>query len=409
MSLWQIFRVSVRALVRHKTRTLLTTLGIVIGVAAVIAMVAIGDGARVKLSESFNNMGTNLLILRSGSTHQSGQHGGYGSLPTITLDDVRAIRELSKVRRVSPRPEMSLQLQSAEANWKTDVGGVIPEFFEIRYWPIRTGRNISQSDVDNGTKVIVLGLTVAEKLFGPNADPLGQPVRIGNVPFVVVGLLEHKGQSPGGYDLDDNSYIPFSTYMEKVQGGLRNYATGQTYVSATTPEDAALAEEQVTELLRDRHHIAPGAEDDFQVRNMVEVAEAEAEGARTMGNLLAAVAAVSLLIAGIGIMNIMLVSVTERTREIGLRMAVGARPRDLLLQFLGESLVLSMLGGLLGVGLGVAGSDGMSRWLGWPLLLRSDAIVIAVGVSAIVGVVFGLYPAWRAAALDPIDALRFES
>jgi putative ABC transport system permease protein len=409
MSLWQVLRISMRALLRHKGRTLLTTLGIIIGVAAVIAMVAIGDGARVKLSESFNAMGTNLLILRSGSTRTSGAHGGYGSLPTITLEDIRAIRELSKVRRVSPRPESSLQLSSGESNWKTDVGGVIPEFFEIRYWPIRAGRNISQSDVDTGTKVIVLGLTVAEKLFGPGTDPLGQQVRIGNVPFVVIGLLEHKGQSPGGYDLDDNSYIPFTTYTEKVQGGLRNYATGQTYISATTQEDAGLAELQVIELLRDRHHIPPGAEDDFQVRNMVEVAQAEAEGAKTMGNLLAAVAAVSLLIAGIGIMNIMLVSVTERTREIGLRMAVGARPRDVLGQFVGEALVLSLIGGFLGVAAGVAGSDAMSAWLGWPLLLRADGIVVAVAVSASVGIVFGLYPAWRAAALDPIEALRFES
>jgi putative ABC transport system permease protein len=408
MGPWQIVRCALRALARHKGRTLLTALGIIIGVAAVIAMVAVGDGARVKLSESFNAMGTNLLILRSGSTRAAGQHGGYGSLPTITLDDLQAIRDLPLVRRVSPRPEQSLQLQGGETNWKTDVGGVIPDFFEIRYWPIRSGRNIQQSDVDGATKVIVLGLTVAEKLFGAGADPLGRQVRIGNVPFVVVGLLEHKGQSPGGYDLDDNSYVPFTTYVEKVQGGLRNYATGQTYISAVSQEQAAAAAQQVTELLRDRHHIVDGVEDDFQVRNMVEVAEAEAEGARTMAQLLASVAAVSLLVAGIGIMNIMLVSVTERTREIGLRMAVGARPRDVLWQFLTEALVLSLVGGALGVATGVAGSNAVSKWLGWPLLLRPGGIVAAVAVSAATGIVFGLYPAWRAARLDPIEALRFD-
>ena len=409
MSLVQIIRIAWRALARHKGRTLLTTLGIVIGVAAVIAMVAVGEGARVQLAESFNAMGTNLLIVRSGSTKTSGQKGGFGSLPTITIDDLKAMRELSKVRRVSPRPEQSLQLSSEGANWKTDVGGVIPEFFEIRYWPIKSGRNISQSDVDNGAKVIVLGLTVVKQLFGEGADPLGQPVRIGNVPFTVIGVLEHKGQSPGGYDLDDNTYIPFTTYNEKIQGGLRNYVTGQTYVSATSQDDAAEAEKQIEELLRDRHHIQPGEEDDFQVRNMVEIAEAQEAGSKTMGDLLAAVAAVSLLIAGIGIMNIMLVSVTERTREIGLRMAVGARPRDILYQFLTESLALSLFGGLLGVALGIASSDGMSAWLGWPLLLNVDGIVVAVAVSAAVGVIFGLYPAWRAATLDPIEALRFES
>jgi putative ABC transport system permease protein len=409
MSVWQTLRVAWRALSRHKGRMLLTTLGIMIGVAAVIAMVAVGEGARVKLSEAFNAMGTNLLILRSGSSKGSGAQGGYGSLPTITLDDLAAIRELSKVRRVSPRPEASLQLSSADANWRTDVGGVIPDFFDIRIWPIRRGRNISQSDVDAGTKVIVLGLTVARQLFGPDADPLDQQVRIGNVPFTVIGLLEHKGQSPGGYDLDDNSYVPFTTYMAKVQGGLRNYATGQTYVSASTPEDAGAAEAQITELLRERHHLQTGMEDDFQIRNMVEVAQAEADGAKTLGTLLAAVAAISLLIAGIGIMNIMLVSVTERTREIGLRMAVGARPRDVLVQFLVEAMALSLLGGLFGVALGIGGSDALSRWLDWPLLLRTDGIALALAVSAGVGVLFGVYPAWRAARLDVIDALRFES
>jgi putative ABC transport system permease protein len=405
----QILRAAARALARHKGRTLLTTLGIVIGIAAVIAMIAVGEGAKVKLAQSFDNMGTNLIILQSGSSHTGGAHGSFGSQPTISLDDLAAIRELSKVRRVSPRPEQPMQLVSAESNWRSDVGGVIPEFFDIRVWRIARGRNISASDVENGTKVLVLGQTTASKLFGPGVDPLGEQVRIANIPFTVVGLLEHRGQSPGGFDLDDNAYVPFTTYVAKLQGGLRHLVNGQSYVSATSREDAIGAEEQIAGLLRERHHLVAGVDDDFQVRNMVEAAEAEAAGAKTMATLLAAIAAVSLVIAGIGIMNIMLVSVTERTREIGLRMAVGARPRDILWHFLVEALALSLIGGLGGTALGVAGSDAIGRLLGWPLFLRVDGIVISVAVSAAVGLLFGVYPAMRAAALDPIEALRFEA
>ena len=410
MGPWQILRASVRALIRHKGRTLLTTLGIVIGIAAVITTVAVGEGATVKLTESFNNMGTNLLIVRSGSGHTGGAHGGFGSVPTVTLDDIAAMRELSKVRRVSPRPEQSMQLVAGGANWKCDVGGVIPEFFDIRIWPIKTGRNIGSADVDNGAKVLVLGLTTAAKLFGAGVDPIGAEVRIANIPFTVIGLLDHKGSAPGGFDLDDNAYVPFTTYVEKLQGGgLRHYINGSIYVGATSSADAAGAEQQIASLLRERHHLPPGVEDDFQIRNMVEAAEAEAEGARTMANLLAAIAAVSLLIAGIGIMNIMLVSVTERTREIGLRMAVGARPRAILWQFIAEALTLSLVGGVGGTALGVLGSDAIGSALGWPLYLRPNAVIVSVAVAAGVGLLFGVYPATRAAALDPIDALRFES
>ncbi|HEY1584449.1 MAG TPA: ABC transporter permease [Polyangia bacterium] len=410
MSPWQILRTSVRALIRHKARTLLTTLGMVIGIAAVITTIAVGEGAKVKLAESFNNMGTNLLIVRSGSGHTGGAHGGFGSVPTVTLDDIAAMRDLSKVRRVSPRPEQSMQLLSAGSNWKCDVGGIIPEFFDIRIWRIKTGRNISTTDVENGAKVLVLGLTTAAKLFGPGVDPIGAEVRIANIPFTVIGLLDHKGSAPGGYDLDDNAYVPFTTYVEKLQGGgLRHYVNGSIYVGATSAADAAGAEAQIAALLRERHHLAPGVEDDFQIRNMVEAAEAEAEGARTMATLLAAIAAVSLVIAGIGIMNIMLVSVTERTREIGLRMAVGARPRAILWHFLAEALILSLVGGIGGAALGVLGADTIGSALGWPLYLRSDGIVVSIAVSAAVGLFFGVYPAMRAAALDPIEALRFES
>ena len=407
MSVWQILRIAARALIRNKGRSFLTILGIVIGVAAVIAMIAIGEGARVRIKQAFSAMGTNLLIVRSGSTHFGGFHGGYGSQPTITMDDVHAIQQLPAVLHATVRPEVTMMIQSEQANWTVDVGGITPEFFQIREWPMASGRTITQSDVDAGTKVTLLGQTVVDQLFGAN-DPIGQQIRIGNVPFTVVGVLAKKGQTPGGGDLDNNVYIPVTTYRSKVQGGMKNFADGSIFVRAVTEEDAARCERQITDLLRDRHHIAPGADDDFVIRNMVEVASAQDEGVKTMKTLLASVAFVSLLVAGIGIMNIMLVSVTERTREIGVRLAVGARARDILWQFLVEAVMLSGFGGLLGVGLGVLTSDRISAWFGWPLLLRPDGIVLAVGVSATVGILFGFYPAWRAAGLDPIEALRFE-
>jgi putative ABC transport system permease protein len=408
MRLWLVLRVAVRALVRNAGRSLLTVLGIIIGVAAVIAMVAIGEGARVKVKETFSAMGLNLLIVQSGSTSFGGAHGGAGSLPTITMDDVEAIRGLPAVRQAVVRPEVKAQLVSDEANWSTDLGGAVPEFFEIRIWPIALGRHLTQADVSAGAKVMILGQTVAAQLFPSGGSPLGRLVRVRNVPFTVVGVLAHKGQTPGGWDLDDNAYVPQTTYRAKIQGGMRNLADGVIYVRATAEDDAAIAEQRIAELLRDRHHIAPGMEDDFQVRNMVAMASAQDDSARTMRTLLAAVAAVSLLIAGIGIMNVMLVSVTERTREIGLRIAVGARGRDILWQFLGEALLLSLVGGALGVVVGVGSSRGLSGWFGWPLLLPPSSIAAAVGTSAAVGILFGLYPAWRAATLDPIDALRYE-
>jgi putative ABC transport system permease protein len=405
----QTLRVAVRALLRNKMRSFLTTLGIIIGVAAVIAMVAIGEGAKAKVEEAFASMGSNLLIVMPGTTSAGGARGGFGSMPTLTWDDLRAVQsEATAVRLACPLLRATTQVLSEEQNWTTQVYGTTPEYFDIRAWRMSRGASFTQTDVDSGSKVVVLGQTVVDKLYGPGSDPVGQMVRIKNVPFQVVGVMEKKGQSPNGQDYDDGVVIPQTTYRTKVQGGLKNYISGVIFVGAGSPADTARAEGQIANLLRDRHHIGPGADDDFSVMNLTEMASAQQEGTRTLTTLLASIAAVSLLVGGIGIMNIMLVSVTERTREIGLRMAVGAKPRNILLQFLVEALALATMGGMIGVALGLGAAERLASKFGWPMLVRPDIIVIAVGFSALVGVGFGLYPARKAARLDPIDALRYE-
>jgi putative ABC transport system permease protein len=390
-------------------RSFLTTLGIVIGVSAVIAMVAIGDGAKARVEAQFAAMGANMLIVLPGTTTSGGAHGGFGSMPTLTWDDLKAIQtDVPTVRLAAPQLRSNVQVFSEDQNWTTTVFGTAPEFFDIRTWPVSQGALLTQVDVDGATKAAVLGQTVVEKLYGPNANPVGQVIRVKNVPFTVVGVLDKKGQSQFGQDFDDCVIIPVSTFRQKIQGGLGNYLAGAIMVSATGPDVTAKAESQIRGLLRDRHHLQPGTDDDFSIRNLSEIAQASQEGTRTLTTLLAAIAAVSLLVGGIGIMNIMLVSVTERTREIGLRMAVGAKPGDIRLQFLVEALALAVTGGLIGVGLGL----GAARWLavsfGWQVLYRPDVILIAVGFSGLVGVGFGFYPAHRASRLDPITALRFE-
>jgi putative ABC transport system permease protein len=405
----QIFRVAVRALLRNKMRSFLTTLGIIIGVGAVIAMVAIGEGAKARVAEAFSSMGSNILIVLSGSTTAGGARGGFGSMPTLTWEDLKAIHtEASAVRYASAQLRSNAPVISEDQNWATSINGVSPEYFLIRDWPMALGTNINQSDVEGGTKVVVLGRTVVENLFGASADPVGQTVRIKKIPFQIVGVLAAKGQSPMGQDYDDAVYMPYTTFQSKIQGGLQKYIPGSIMVSAASTADLPRAEKQIGNLLRDRHHIAIGADDDFSIRNLTEMASAQEEGVKTLTTLLACVALVSLLVGGIGIMNIMLVSVTERTREIGIRMAVGARPRDVLAQFLVEALTLSFFGGIIGVLVGVATKELTARYLGWPTLLRPDIIAIAVVFSGLVGVIFGLYPAQKAARLDPIDALRFE-
>jgi putative ABC transport system permease protein len=409
MNPFSTLRVAMRALLRNKLRSFLTTLGIIIGVAAVIAMVAIGEGAKAQVEKAFAAMGTSLLIVMPGSSTSGGSRGGFGSQPTLTWDDLKAIQtEVASVRMAAAVLRSSASLVSEDQNWTTTVQGTTPEYFDIRNWRTASGTNISQSDCDGGTKVIVLGLTVAKQLFGPAADPIGQVVRIKNTPFMVVGVLEAKGQSPTGQDYDDATFVPLSTFQTKIQGGLQKYLSGTIFVSALSPNDTTRAQNAITDLLRDRHHLRTGGDDDFSIRNLTEIAGAQAEGTKTMTTLLASIALVSLLVGGIGIMNIMLVSVTERTREIGVRMAVGAKPHHILSQFLVEALTLSVMGGLVGVAIGIGGGRWLASRFSWPILVRPDIIVISVVFSALVGVGFGLYPARKASRLDPIEALRYE-
>jgi putative ABC transport system permease protein len=408
-TLFATMRVALRALRRNLLRSFLTALGIIIGTSAVIAMVGIGEGAKARVEETFAAMGTNLLILIPGSSREGGMRGGAGTMPTLTWDDLRAIQtEVPSVRAAAAVLRVSASVVSEESNWTTSVTGTSPEYFDIRGWPVKSGATLTQSDVDTGAKVVLLGQTVVDRLYGTSADPIGQTVRIKNIPFTVIGVLAKKGQSPMGQDYDDTAIVPVSTFRTKIQGGLKNFLSGTVMIGSTSPAMTARAEREVAALLRERHRIAPGMEDDFSIRNLTEMASAQAEGTRTMTTLLAVVALISLVVGGIGIMNIMLVSVTERTREIGVRMAVGAKPGHILMQFLVESLVLALFGGIVGVALGILVGEKWAASYGWSTLLRPDVIVLAVSSSAAVGVVFGLYPAVKASRLDPIIALRTE-
>ena len=409
MNLWQTIRAALRAILRNKLRSFLTTLGIVIGVGAVIAMMAIGAGARADIEANVAAMGTNLLIVLPGSTSSGGLHGGFGSMPTMTNDDMVAIgNDIASVKRVAPVLRSNLALISEESNWTTSVTGTTPEYFAIRSWPMELGSPFGASDVETGTKVVVLGRTVADKLFGANTNPVGQSIRIGTMPFDVVGVAATKGQSSTGQDFDDVAFIPASTYAHKIQGRFNNFLQGTIYVEAITDGAVERAQREITSLLRDRHHLAATDDDDFSIRNMGEMAAARSESTRTMTTLLASVAAVSLLVGGIGIMNIMLVSVTERTREIGLRMALGAKPHNILSQFLIEAVVLSVSGGALGIALGLGAAEWLGKLFHSRPQIQPEVIVASVVFSASVGIVFGLYPAQKASQLDPIDALRYE-
>ncbi len=409
MNVFETTSIALRALKRNTLRSLLTAIGIIIGVAAVIATVAIGEGARSQVEETFAAMGTNLLIIMPGSNSSGGARGGFGSQPTLTWDDLKAIQtEVPTVAQAAPALRTNAQLQSDDQNWATSVQGTTPDFLAIRRWKVSRGVPMSDSDVDSGAKIVLLGQTASDKLFGANSDPVGQVIRIKNVPFQVVGVLERKGQSPMGQDYDDTALVPVSTFKARLSPSLGNYIAGTIMVSIRNSADVSKGQDQLTALLRDRHRIGGNGEDDFSIRNLAEVASAQQQGADTLSALLVSIAAVSLLVGGIGIMNIMLVSVTERTREIGVRMAVGATPNQILAQFLTESLTLSLIGGLLGIGLGLLAAQLTSAQFGWPLKVRPEAMIIATGFSAAVGIGFGLYPALKASRMDPIVALRFD-
>ena len=409
MNLVQTFPLALRALARNLTRSLLTALGVVIGVASVISMVAVGAGAKAKEEAIFASMGTNMLIVISGSTSSGGQAGGFGSLPTLTFADLRAIQtQASAVKFAAPVVATKATLVSDDTNWTTNVVGTTSEYFEIRGWRPTRGATFGRDDADTDAKVVVLGQTASDKIFGPGVDPVGRNVRLRAMPFQVIGVLERKGQSPMGTDYDDTALVPLKTFQSKIQGGLENYIAGAILISATSAIDTARAEAQISGILRDRHHIVSADEDDFSVRNLAEIASAQQQGTQVLTGLLAAIAGVSLLVGGIGIMNIMLVSVTERTREIGLRMAVGAKPWHVLAQFLVEALSLSMLGGVLGVAIGTVVAALVARRFGFPFAPRVDMALLAFGFSAFVGIAFGIYPARKAALLDPIEALRYE-
>ncbi len=410
MNLVASFRIAFRALFVNKLRSALTMLGIIIGVAAVIAMIAVGAGAKARIAAQIRSIGSNVLIILSGSTTSGGIRLGLGTLPTLTEDDARAVAaEVPFVELAAPSLRGTAQVVYANRNWSTLIQGTTPEYLDIREWLLERGQPLTPQDVDGATKVALLGQTVVENLFG-DMDPLGQIIRIQKVPFTVIGVLARKGQSAWGQDQDDIVIIPLSTAKTKVLGvsQANARAVGSIMVKVRAPEGIPEAIAQIRGLLRQRHRLLPDQEDDFTIRDLSEVFAAQEESARTMAFLLGAIASVSLLVGGIGIMNIMLVSVTERTREIGIRMAVGAKSRDILAQFLVEAVTLSSLGGVIGIALGVGGAKLIALFAQWATLISPGAIVLAFLFSAGVGIFFGYYPARKAAHLDPIEALRYE-
>jgi putative ABC transport system permease protein len=409
MMLIEPVRDALRALRVNVMRSVLTTLGIIIGVAAVIVMVAVGAGAQSQVAEIINSMGADLLYVFPGST-TSRVRLGAGSLPTLSEDDAEAIRkELPEVEVVAPYLRGRGQIVSGNQNWSTSILGVTAEYFDAREWEIENERTAPAEEFHGNSRVVLVGKTVAQNLF-PDQEPFGSVVRINRVPFKVAGVLQAKGYSMGGWDQDDLVLIPMAPARKKVLGerALSGRLVNGIAVKVKSPELVSSAEKEIRDLLRQRHRLRPGQENDFWIRNQAEALETRAESSRTMSLLLAAVASVSLMVGGIGIMNIMIVSVTERTREIGLRMAVGARRQDILLQFLTEAVALSLIGGLIGILLGVAGSMAFTAFGDWPAIIPPSAIAIAFTVSAAVGIFFGFYPARKASRLDPIDALRRE-
>jgi putative ABC transport system permease protein len=397
-----IIKVALRALRRSAMRSVLTALGIIIGVAAVIAMVSIGNGAKSQVESSIASLGQNIINIFPGSMTSGGMRGGWGSASTLTVEDAQAIqREVAGVANLSPEMRDRSQILANGLNWNTQVLGEDVAYLEIRLWALRDGEMFTEADVRSGNKVCVIGKTVATQLFA-DADPIGQNIRVRNIPFKVVGVLSPKGFNYFGQDQDDIMVIPYTSFLKRL---ARRPNLNSILVQAASPDQMERVQQDITDLLQQRRN---GREPDFTVRNQQEIAEAATATTKTMTVLLGAIAGVSLIVGGIGIMNIMLVSVTERTREIGIRLAVGAHGRDVLTQFLIEAIILSVMGGALGVLLGVGASQLVSKLNGWPVLVSTTAIAGAVAFSAIIGIFFGFYPARKAAQLDPIEALRYE-
>lgn len=405
MSFSEIVKIALRALARNKMRTALTMLGIVIGVAAVIATVGISQGANEQMQQSIANMGANLLFISAGSSNVGGVRTGSGASAHLRMTDATAIeREVKLVRLISPGVFSSVPAVYGNRNWSTRIQGVSPSYLEIRLWPVATGTMFGDAEVERAADVCVIGQTIVDNLF-KDEDPIGKTIRVKNLPMTVLGVLSAKGQDPGGRDQDDTILAPYTTVQKKI--------AGIDYVhfiqaSAVSEQATAAAQAQIEGVLRERHKIRPGQDDDFTVRNMADFADVANQAGSVMTMLLASVASVSLIVGGVGIMNIMLVSVTERTREIGIRMAIGATEQDVLRQFLTEAVILSLLGGGTGIAMGVASVLGIAQVLRWPTTVSLGALGASVLFSVAIGIFFGFYPARQAAKLDPIEALRFE-
>ena len=412
MNFLSTLKIALSALRANKLRSGLTMLGIIIGVAAVIIMIAVGRGAQGKVEAQIKSLGSNIIMVFSASSTFTGARSAAGAAHTISEDDAYAIsRELPElIQGAVPALRGSGQVVAGGANWSTTFYGVTPDYFEVREWGLADGRFFESADINGAAKVAIIGRTVANNLFG-GENPIDQIIRIRTVPLTVIGILSVKGQSMSGSDQDDIILLPISTARNRILGATalaKSRSVGSIQIKVREGADMKAAEERIRELLRQRHRLQAGQDDDFTIRNLSEILQAREESSRVMALLLAAIASVSLLVGGIGIMNIMLVSVTERTREIGLRMAVGARGRDILNQFLVEAVTLSLIGGLIGVLLGIAGDEAISRLAGWPTELSAGAIILAVGFAAAIGIFFGYYPARKASELSPIEALRYE-
>ena len=402
------FKISLRSLKVNKMRSVLTSLGIIIGVSAVIIMLSIGEGAKQRINKEISSMGSNLLMVMSGSTTSSGVRMGSGTQPTLTLKDAEAIlKYCPSVSEVAPTVSEVSQLVYSNQNWSTSVNGITPGYMPIRLWEIEDGRAISQDDIKNTTKVAVLGSTVTINLFG-DMDPINKTIRIGGMPFKVIGILKSKGQNGMGQDQDDTVLIPITTAQKKLFGTAFPGTVKHISVQAVDAESLSSAETEIKELLRERHNLGKNKDDDFTIRNFTQMLETAKQASNTMAILLGSIASVSLLVGGIGIMNIMLVSVTERTKEIGIRMAIGAKAMDIRVQFLVEALLLSLAGGLLGVVIGILGAKLVEIFSDMTVVISTMPILISFGFSGIVGILFGYYPAYKASLLNPIDALRYE-